>query len=136
MNTLNQILPHLSRTKARNTESTDDNGEGGLTIKPFFEVQEKPDAWALTVQLPGVTKENLDFTAENDRIIVNGRRTWQKPDDWTALYRESIDVPYKLVLEHDNNVDVVKIAAEFKDGILHVSLPKVEALKPRKITIT
>jgi HSP20 family protein len=137
MNIFNQIVPRLSRTVGRKAD--EDEGEAtnaGMNIKPLFEVQETSEAWGLTVQLPGVTKENLELTAENDQITVVGRRSWQAPAGWTGLYRESVDAPYRLVLEHDNNVDVAKIAAELKDGLLKVSLPKVEAVKPRKVTIT
>ena len=137
MNIFNQIAPRFTRSFVRQSEGADAGPEeGGLGVKPFFTVDETPEAWGLTVQLPGVTKENLDFTAENERIAITGRRTWQLPAGWTTLYRESVDVPFKLVLEHSNTVDVAKIAAELKDGILRVSLPKVEAVKPRKIVIS
>jgi len=137
MNILNQIVPRLSRSTSRQAEAMEEaSGESGYAIKPLFEIEEAPEAWSLMVQLPGVTRENLDFTVENERIAITGRRTWQMPAGWTTLYRESVEAPYKLVLEHNNTVDVAKIAAELKDGILRVSLPKVEAVKPRKIVIS
>jgi len=138
MSILNQIVPRLSRSLGRqSTEVAEENqGDGGYTIKPLFDVAETPEAWNLTVQVPGVTKENLEFTAENEQIAILARRTWQRPAGWTSLYRESADAPYKLVLEHNNSVDVAKIAAELKDGILRVLLPKVEAVKPRKVVIS
>ncbi len=137
MNILNQIVPRLSRTLGRKPEAAETaSAEGGFALKPLFDVEEAPDAWALTVQLPGVTKENLDFTVENERITIHARRTWQVPAGWTTLYRESVEAPYQLALEHNNSVDVAKIAAELKDGILRVSLPKVESVKPRKVVIS
>jgi len=137
MNIFNQIVPRLSRSVGRKSDAAaDETTNSGQTLKPLFEVQETNEAWGLTVQLPGVTKENLELTAENDQIVIVGRRAWQAPAGWTALYRESVDSPYRLVLEHDNNVDVAKIAAELKDGLLKVSLPKAEAVKPRKVTIS
>jgi len=137
MNILNQIAPRFTRFARRPVETTDESAEnGGFTVKPYFEVDETPEAWALAVQLPGVTKENMDFTVENERITISGRRTWQIPAGWTTLYRESVDAPFKLALEHNNTVDVAKIAADLKEGILRVSLPKVEAVKPRKVVIS
>mgnify|MGYP000517406410 CR=1 FL=1 len=138
MSILTQIIPRLARSIGRTSAEVfaENQSDGGYTIKPLFEVEETPEAWSLTVQLPGVTKENLEFTAENEQVSIFGRRTWQRPADWTTLYRESADAPYKLVLEHNNSVDVAKIAAELKDGILLISLPKVEAVKPKKIVIS
>lgn len=136
MNLFNQIAPRLSRTFAR-AESDQSAGAGPeFTLKPAYELTENDEAWGLTVQLPGVTKEGLDLTAEEGRVTIKGRRAWKKPEAWTAVYRESVEAPFELVLEHDNTVDADKVHADLKDGVLRVSLPKAEALKPRKITVT
>lgn len=137
MSILNQIVPRLSRTLSRhaNGETPSAPNQPEFTLKPAYEITENAEAWGLVAQLPGVTKEGLELTAEDGRVTVRGRRAWQKPDGWTALYRESVDAPYELTLEHDNTVDADKIHAELKDGILRVSLPKAEAVKPRKIAV-
>jgi HSP20 family molecular chaperone IbpA len=103
--------------------------------RPLYEVRETDEAWNLQVFLPGVAKDGLEFTAEEGQIAIHGRRSWTSPAGWTALYRESSDAPYELVLRHDKSIDLEKIHAELKDGVLRVSLPKAEAVKPRKITV-
>ena len=135
MSLLNQIVPRLSRPFARRQEEGSAAAETEFTLKPAYELTENAEAWGLTAQLPGVTKDGLEVTAEDGRITVRGRRQWRKPEGWTAVYRESLDAPYELVLEHDNTVDAEKIHAELKDGVLRVSLPKAEAVKPRKIDV-
>jgi HSP20 family protein len=136
MSILNQIVPRLSRSLARSgQDNAATRAEPEFTLKPAYEITENQEAWGLTAYLPGVTKDGLELTAEEGRITVRGRRAWQKPEGWTAVYRESVDAPYELVLEHDNSVDAEKIHAELKDGVLRVSLPKAEALKPRKIAV-
>jgi HSP20 family protein len=132
MSIFSQIIPALSRRDQPDGEVARENE---FTLKPAYEVSETPEAWGLTVQLPGVAREGLDFTAEENLITIRGRRIWRQPEAWTALYRESVDAPFELVLEHGNVVDVDKIHAELKDGVLRVSLPKTEAVKPRKIAI-
>jgi HSP20 family molecular chaperone IbpA len=104
-------------------------------VRPLHEVNETAEAWGLRVYLPGVAKDGLEFTAEEGQIVIRGRRDLKSPAGWTALYRESTDAPYELVLRHDQSIDVEKIHAELKDGVLRVSLPKAEALKPRKIAV-
>jgi HSP20 family protein len=105
------------------------------TVKPAYHVQETPEAYRLEVYLPGVAKDGLELTAENDEVRITGRRGWTQPTGWTALHRETADVAYELVLTHDHAIDADKIAAELRDGVLNVTLPKHEALKPRKIAV-
>lgn len=135
MSILNQIVPRLARPFAARQNGEQPAAKAEFTVKPAYEVTENPDAWGLTAHLPGVTKDGLELTAEDGLITVRGRRAWQKPEGWTAVYRESVDAPFELVLEHDNAVDAEKIHAELKDGVLRVSLPKAEAIKPRKIAV-
>lgn len=135
MSIFNQIVPRLARSLGRDQQDTAESRETEFTLTPAYEIKETDEAWGLTVQLPGVAKDGLEFTAEESVITLRARRAWQKPAGWTALYRESADAPYALTLEHDSSVDVDKIHAELKDGVLRVSLPKTEAVKPRKITI-
>jgi HSP20 family protein len=108
----------------------------GPTIKPAYEIKETDDAFGVIVQLPGITKDGLELTAEQDQCRIVGRRTWKQPESWTALYRESAEVPFELVLEHENTIDLEKIHAELHDGVLRVSLPKAEAIKPCKIAVS
>ena len=134
MSLINSFIPSLSRSNGRSL-STDRNQDLGPTVKPLYEIKETDDAYGLTVLLPGVTKDSLEVTAEAGELTILGHRAWKQPEGWTSLYRESADVPYALTLTHDNALDADKIAAELRDGVLRLSLPKAEALKPRKITV-
>ncbi|MDD3179036.1 MAG: Hsp20/alpha crystallin family protein [Opitutaceae bacterium] len=134
MSLIQNIVPNLSRKPGRRGTGAASPDE--VTVKPAYEVKETADAWGLTVFLPGVTKEGMELFAEEGLVTVRGRRAWAAPKGWMSVYRESIDVPFELVLQHDNLIDVDKIHAELKDGVLRVSLPKAEAVKPRKIQVT
>ena len=133
MSLLNTLIPSLSRSPAK---AEGEQPEFGNTVKPAYEIKETPEAFGLTVYLPGVTKDGLDLTAEEGQIRIVGRRAWKQPEGWTSLYRESADAAFELILSHDNAVDAGKIAAELRDGVLRVSLPKHEAIKPRKIAVS
>lgn len=132
MSLIHSLIPSLNRTPAR----TGSDQILAASVKPVFEVKEADEAYGLTVYLPGVAKDGLEITAEAGELRVVGRRNWKQPEGWTALYRESSNSPYELVLTHDNAIDADKIAAELRDGVLRVSLPKAEALKPRKIAVS
>jgi HSP20 family protein len=133
MSLFNTIVPPLTRPLARRENGGADLGP---TVKPFYEIKETDEAWGLAVYLPGVAKDGLEITAEESQLRIVGRRAWKQPEGWTALYRESTDAPYELVLAHDNAIDPEKIHAELTDGVLRASLPKAEAIKPRKIAVS
>ncbi len=135
MSLINSLIPSLSRLPARR-EQANTPPSLGPTVKPAYEIKETDDAYGVTVHLPGVTKDGLEITADAAEFRIVGRRAWKRPEGWTSLYRESVDAPFELVLTHENVIDADKIAAELRDGILRVSLPKAEAVKPRKITVS
>jgi HSP20 family molecular chaperone IbpA len=133
MSLFNTLIPSFSRTPADRTADT--ASDLGAAVKPAYEVKETDDAFGVTVFLPGVAKDGLELTAGDGEIRIVGRRAWQQPAGWTSLYRESASAPFELVLAHDNAIATDKIAAELTDGVLRVSLPKAEAIKPRKIAV-
>jgi len=134
MSLFNTILPTFTRTAA--TSCADGAAcTQSIATKPSYRVQETPEAYRLTVNLPGVAKDGLELTAEGDEVRITGRRGWTQPEGWTALHRETPESTYELVLTHDNAIDADKIAAELRDGVLQVTLPKHEAVKPRKIAV-
>jgi len=131
MTFFNSLIPsfHQSLAKRGRERSAEP------TVKPLYEVKETDEAWGLQVYLPGVAKDGLELTAEEGLLTIRGRRDWKAPAGWTAVYRESVDAPFELVLSHDNTVEVEEIHAELMDGVLRVSVPKAEAVKPRKIAV-
>ncbi len=134
MSLIQSLVPSISRS-AVGRDGERDRGEMP-SVKPLCELKETDEAWALQVYLPGVAREGLEVTAEEGLVTIRGRRDWKAPAGWTALYRESADAPYELGLRHDSTIDVEKIHAELKDGVLRVSLPKAEAVKPRQIVVS
>ncbi len=131
MSLLNTLFPSTTRTPATTTTTA----ETAPAIRPAYDVKETADAFAVTVYLPGVAKDGVDITAEENQVRITGRRAFAAPEGWTPLYRETRQAGFELVLTHDNVLDADKIAAELRDGVLHVTLPKAEAVKPRKIAI-
>jgi HSP20 family protein len=132
MSLFQTLVPSFSRATSTNRDGQQNSGP---TVKPLYEVTETGDAYGVTVQLPGATKDSVEITSEEGQFRIFARRAWQQPEGWTPVYRESTDAPYELVLAHENTIDADKIVAELRDGVLRVSLPKTEAVKPRKITV-
>ena len=129
MTLLRPFLPFTS-TRAPAAQSPEEPG-----VRPSYEVRETPEAYAVVVRLPGVARETLEVTADSAEVRVTGRPAWTRPGTWTAVHRETADVPFVLTLAHESAVDVDRIHAELKDGVLQLTLPKAEALRPRKVEV-
>lgn len=142
MTLFKQLVPPFARDlvgdKAKDSDNTsrENAANVGPVIRPRHEIHETHEAFGLTVYLPGVTRDGLDLTIEEGSLRVFGRRDAQVPANWTVLHRESADASFELVLSHDNAIDADKVRAELRDGVLRVALPKVEAIKPRKIQVS
>ena len=135
MTFFSSLIPSMNRAVVRRERAPNADRQEP-SVRPHYEIKETDDAWGLTVYLPGVAKDGLEITAEDNQVRVFGRRAWKQPEGWTTLYRESSDMPFELVLEHDNALELDRIHAELKDGILRASLPKAAAVKPRRIAVS
>jgi HSP20 family molecular chaperone IbpA len=132
MSLLNSLIPSFNRPAVADSSREASAAPG---VRPVYNVAESAEAYALTVQLPGVAKAGLSITEEDGVLTIRGERAWRQPAGWTSLYRETSDRPFELSLRHDQAIDVEKIHAELADGVLRASLPKAEARKPRKIAV-
>jgi len=84
--------------------------------------------------MPGVTKEGLEITLEDNDITITGHRATQ-PLAGQALFHESQEADYQRVFELDPAIDTTKVSARIEQGVLTLTLPKSERVKPRKITV-
>ncbi len=138
MSLISSLIPSFAGAPAKTSDGAVARAgaaDHGPALAPRYQVAETPEAFGLTVELPGVAKDGLELSVDNEQIRVMGRRAWHKPEAWTALHRETRETAFELVLEHGRAIDAEKVHAELRDGVLRVSLPKAEALKPRKIAV-
>lgn len=103
-------------------------------LLPEADILENKDAYVLTADLPGVSREGLEVTLEDNTLTIVGRRKEARAEG-RALLRESQPADFRRVFELAPSIDTNKINAHIADGVLTVELPKAERVKPRKITI-
>ena len=103
-------------------------------VSPEVDIFETPEGYFLHAEMPGVPKEGLEVTLENNTLTFTGHRKHEAVKG-TVLYRESRPADYRRVFELDPAVDVDKIGAEMRQGVLRLTLPKAERVKPRRIEI-
>jgi HSP20 family protein len=123
-------------TLVRENRSTS-NGDRHATeqfVAPAATVLESADGYTLEVEMPGVSKENLEMWIENNELTILGRRSMPSVEG-TLLHRESRSENFRRSFELDPSIDAGKISAKIEQGVVTLTLPKAEQVKPRKIAV-
>jgi len=126
-------LPFLQSIRPQ-VRAEDPEGEKEYSV-PAYTIKESPEAFGLEVFLPGVVRDALEINLSQGELVVTGRRAWKAPEGWTEIFRESSGLDARLRIDLGDAVDAEKINAELEQGVLRVTLPKAEALKPRRIDV-
>jgi HSP20 family protein len=123
-------------TLVRENCSRTSNGERASEqfIAPASTVLENADGYTLEVEMPGVSKENLEMWVENNELTIVGRRSMPAVAG-TLIHRESRPENFRRTFELDPSIDAEKISAQIEQGVVTLTLPKAEQVKPRKITV-
>jgi HSP20 family protein len=103
-------------------------------VLPATDIRETKEGYHLAVEMPGVNRAGVEVTVENGELVLVGRRSDPELSGPT-VYRESRRADYRRVFELDPSIDATKIVAKVEAGVLHLALPKAEAVKPRKIPV-
>jgi HSP20 family protein len=115
-------------------ENRDTRQAGEQFVMPVASVMENGDSYLLQVEMPGVNKEGLDIAVENNELTITGRRSLPAVEG-TLLHRESRSENFRRAFELDPSIEMAKIGAKIEQGILTLTLPKAEQVKPRKIAV-
>ncbi len=103
---------------------------------PSVDIFENKDSIVLEAELPGMNREDIELSIENNVITIGGSRHFEKKDEGDTYYRvERSSGSFTRSFTLPQTVTSEDVTAEFKNGVLRVSLPKREETKARKITI-
>ena len=103
-------------------------------VAPECNIFETKDGYVLEAEMPGVNKEGLEVTLENNELTLTGHRP-QENFLGQPIFRERRLADYRRVFELDPAIDTAKISARVDQGVLTLTLPKSERVKPRKINV-
>jgi len=124
-------------TLQKNQETRPVSAENQSTrryLTPSVNIHENKDGYVVEAEMPGVRKEDLEVTLDGHELSVVGRRPAQ-PSAGEAVYRESEDADFRWTSELDPTIDTAKIVAKIDQGLLTLTLPKAEAVKPRRLVV-
>jgi HSP20 family molecular chaperone IbpA len=107
----------------------------GLVFTPDVDIFETDQALTLLADMPGVTPDALTIDLRDDTLTISGETSVPENDGEAQLMTEYDTGTYYRQFSLSEIIDQQKIDAQLKDGVLRLTLPKIEKAAPRKITI-
>lgn len=110
--------------------------EGSACDSPAVNIWADSEGAVVTSELPGVKMEDLEVTASGSEITIKGVRKAGRPESDTEVRTERPDGEFERSIELPFQVDAGKIEAKLSNGVLRLEVPRAEADKPRRITVS
>ena len=125
---------HSVQPMSGSAAGRDSSDTRGVTLAPRIDILETEDELLLLADMPGVLPDDVDVRFENGELTVHGRRTPAHVDKTRASLEYEAGSYFRTfrLAEH---IAADRIQAELKNGVLTLHLPKVEAVKPRRISV-
>jgi HSP20 family protein len=128
-------MANLTNSPAKDrAEARPEATRGGVFFTPRVDIVETEAELTLYAEVPGVRPEDVDLRYEKGELLLHGR-VQPRPGGRTALLQEYEEGDFFRAFTIHESIDAGRIAAECKNGVLTVHLPKVEAARPRQITV-
>ena len=97
------------------------------SYRPAVDLYEDDANYFVRAEIPGFSKKDLQVELESDRLVLQGERKEMGEDKSTVSFQRSVSLP--------STIEAEKIAAKYENGLLTVTVPKAEAVKPLQIEI-
>ena|SRR5687768_7622298 len=124
----------IEKTPSTPTEA--ERTRGGRVYRPAVDIVEKPEELLLIADMPGTSPDDIDVRFENGTLTLYGRVKERQMETAEHLLREYGIGDFYRTFQVNETIDAERISAEYRDGVLTLHLPKVEAAKPRKIQVS
>ena len=102
---------------------------------PKVNVYEYDDKIGIVAEIPGLDKKNVTVDVEEDVLIISGDKHGFDSDGGKCITRELKQSAFKRSFNLGEYLDGTKVSAIFKDGMLSISIPKIEPTQPKKHSI-
>lgn len=110
-----------------------------LPPRPVFlppaDIYETKDNIVVMAEMPGVPPDGVEITLERRMLTIRGRSAANEHSGYQRVYNEYADGDYERVFTLSDNIDRDRIEASLRDGVLHLTLPKAEAARARRIEL-
>lgn len=95
----------------------------------------KDDLVHIWMDVPGVDKDDLDVTVERSSLTVAASRSWEPGNDVAVLSGERPQGMFSRTLQLGDGLDAEGLAADYEDGVLHLTIPAADKAKPRRVDV-
>jgi HSP20 family protein len=120
----------------REIDQTFEQTASDATWTPAVDIHEEPKQFVVRADLPGVKPADIEITAERGVLSLRGARNFeQKSDDGHYSRVERVTGKFVRTFTLPENVQTDAIKAQFKDGVLELTIPKVAKPEPRRIEV-
>lgn len=111
--------------------------EAARDLVPPMDVKETDDRYVITTDMPGIKKEDISITLENGVLTICGetKSETEEKEGERILRQERRYGKYVRSLRLGTQVDEKGVKANYQNGVLELTLPKAEEVKPKKITV-
>jgi HSP20 family protein len=110
---------------------------GNGQVVPAMDVTERDKEYVVKTELPGVKKDDINVTLQNGMLTITAetKQESEEKEKGRMIRRERRYGKYMRHLRLDNDVDEGKVKATYEDGVLELTLPKIEAVQPKRIPV-
>ncbi|MHB1566568.1 MAG: Hsp20/alpha crystallin family protein [Acidiferrobacter sp.] len=132
---LDNLLEGFFRPLRRNVE----NGVAGSgNIVPAMDVTERENDYVIRMDMPGVSREDIDITLANGILTICGEvhRQHEESSGDRVIREERYYGKASRSVRLGSHIDETKVVANYKDGVLELILPKAEEVRSKKITVS
>jgi len=126
----------LQVQQKREVEKKTEGTTPGRLFVPVTDIFETPEGLTVVLEMPGVERDSIEASVENDIVTIEGRIDFTKYEGMQPVYTEYNVGHFARSFEISNKIDQSKISAQMKDGVVTIMLPKAEQAKPRKIQVS
>jgi HSP20 family protein len=114
----------------------EENNDSLGSWSPTVDIFDKGGEVVIHADLPGMKKEDIDVRVENNLLTIRGKKERKEEVKEEGYFRtERTFGAFSRSFSLPNTVEVGKIQADYKDGVLTLRLPKAEEAKPRQIEV-
>lgn len=130
-----KIVTKTDAKDLQKQEHKEERTDAGRFFIPQTDIVENKESLEITMDLPGVKKENVSIKLEKNTLEIEGRIDYLPYEKLSPVYAEYNIGNYARKFTVSHAVDTSKIDAVLKDGVLTLALPKVPDAEPRQISI-